>query len=226
MSKIILELHHVSKTYQLDSISLKVLQNINLTVKKGEFLAIMGPSGSGKSTLMHLIGCLDRPSAGKVVLEGQDVSKLSESMLADIRNQKIGFVFQMYNLLPRTTALNNILLPLIYSRVSKDEGRKRAQVLMEKLGLTNRQFHTSNQLSGGEQQRVAIARALINHPTLILADEPTGNLDTHSGQEILEILRGLNQEGHTVILVTHDIEVGRYAKKIIHLQDGRIVADH
>ncbi len=219
----ILELQNVSKAYQLDSQTLPVLKNINLKVEKGELIAIMGPSGSGKSTLMHIIGCLDTPTSGKVIFEKRNVSQLSEEELAQIRNQKVGFVFQTFNLIPRTTALANVELPLIYKGLAGTERRKQAQEVLEKFGLGPRIGHFPNQLSGGEQQRVAIARALVTHPLIILADEPTGNLDSKTGAEIIKIFQDLNRAGNTVILVTHDKDIAEHAKKIIKIHDGEII---
>jgi len=219
----ILELQNVNKAYQLDSQNLQVLKNINLKIKKGEFIAIMGPSGSGKSTLMHIIGCLDTASSGKVIFEKQDVSQLSEAELAQIRNQKVGFVFQSFNLIPRTTALANVELPLIYKGLDIKERKKQAQEVLEKFGLGSRIYHFPNQLSGGEQQRVAIARALVTQPLIILADEPTGNLDSKTGAEIIKIFQDLNKAGNTVILVTHEKDIAEHAKKIIKLHDGQII---
>jgi len=219
----ILELHNVNKAYQIDSQKLEVLKDINLEVKKGEFIAIMGPSGSGKSTLMNIMGCLDTPTSGKVIFENRDVSKLSETELAQIRNQKVGFVFQTFNLIPRTTALANIELPLIYKGIPDKERKALAKKVLEQFGLTQRMFHFPNQLSGGEQQRVAIARALITQPLIILADEPTGNLDSKTGEEIIKIFQDLNKAGNTVILVTHEKDIAEHAKKIIKIHDGEIV---
>jgi len=219
----ILELQNVSKVYQLDSQTLPVLKNINLKVEKGDFIAIMGPSGSGKSTLMHIIGCLDTASSGKVIFEKRNVSQLSEEELAQIRNQKVGFVFQTFNLIPRTTALANVELPLVYKGLETAERKKQAQEVLEKFGLGSRICHFPNQLSGGEQQRVAISRALVTHPLIILADEPTGNLDSKTGAEIIKIFQDLNKAGNTVILVTHDKDIAEHAKKIIKIYDGEIV---
>lgn len=218
----LLKLQNISKIFPLGSRQLKVLDKVNLSIKKGEFVAIMGPSGSGKSTLMYLMGCLDTPTNGEVILEDKKVSSLSEEELAKIRNEKIGFVFQTFNLLPRTSTFANIMLPLIYSKIPVVEGEKRVNSLLEKLGLASRRNHFPNQLSGGEQQRVAIARALINNPLLILADEPTGNLDSKTGREVMEIFKNLNREGNTIVLVTHNSQVARNAQRIIKIQDGKI----
>lgn len=222
----LLKLENVSKVFTQDSLKLKVLDRINLQVKKGEFVALMGPSGSGKSTLMYIMGCLDTPTYGDVIFESQKVSQLSEKELAKIRNQKIGFVFQTFNLLPRTSALTNVMLPLIYADRESGGDEQRARQLLEKLGLAERLDHSPNQLSGGEQQRVAIARALVTKPSLILADEPTGNLDSKSGKEIMEIFKKLNKEGNTVVVVTHDPQVAKYAQRIIKIQDGKISGNH
>ncbi|PIZ47336.1 macrolide ABC transporter ATP-binding protein [Candidatus Woesebacteria bacterium CG_4_10_14_0_2_um_filter_39_14] len=219
----LLELKDVSKIFQLDGVEVKALQNISFEVKRGEFLAIMGPSGSGKSTLMYLMGCLDSPTSGKISLEGKDISGLSEQELAKIRNKKIGFVFQMFNLLPRTSALANVELPLIYSGLTKKEREIKARQALSYLGLKERLTHFPSQLSGGEQQRVAIARALVTSPAMILADEPTGNVDSQSAREIMKIFKELNKEGNTIVVVTHDKQVAKYAKKIIKIHDGRIV---
>lgn len=219
----LLKLQNVSKVFNLDSLQLKVLDNISLAIKKGEFVAIMGPSGSGKSTLMYIMGLLDTPSSGEAYLEGKNILGLSEEELAKIRNQKIGFVFQLFNLLPRMSTLDNVVLPLIYSQTDKTGREKRAFALLEKLGVSERKNHFPNQLSGGEQQRAAIARALVNNPSLIFADEPTGNLDSKSGQEVLKIFKNLNKEGQTIVLVTHDKEIAKHAQRIIKIQDGRII---
>ncbi|OGE18889.1 macrolide ABC transporter ATP-binding protein [Candidatus Daviesbacteria bacterium RIFCSPLOWO2_02_FULL_41_8] len=213
----------VDKIYdQGEGLEFQALKKINLTITKGEFIAVIGPSGSGKSTLMHILGLLDRPTAGRYELDGQDTSKLSENHLAKIRNQKIGFVFQSFNLLPRTSALENVALPLIYSGVSGKERLERAKKALERVGLGDKLYSKPNQLSGGQQQRVAIARSLINNPEIILADEPTGNLDTKTSFEIMEIFKKLNKEGHTIILITHETEIAKQAKKIIRIKDGEI----
>jgi putative ABC transport system ATP-binding protein len=219
----ILELQNVDKAYQIDSQTLPVLKGINLKIEKGEFIAIMGPSGSGKSTLMNIIGCLDTASSGKVIFEKRNVSQLSETELAQIRNQKVGFVFQTFNLIPRTTALANVELPLIYKGIPDKERKALAKKVLEQFGLAQRMFHFPNQLSGGEQQRVAIARALVTQPLIILADEPTGNVDSKTGAEIIKIFQDLNKAGNTVILVTHDKDIAEHAKKIIKLHDGQII---
>jgi len=219
----ILELQNVGKAYQIDSQNLQILKGINLEVKKGDFIALMGPSGSGKSTLMNIMGCLDTPTSGKVIFENHDVSKLSETELAQIRNQKVGFVFQTFNLIPRTTALANVELPLIYKGLPATERTVLAKKVLEQFGLGPRISHFPNQLSGGEQQRVAISRALVTQPLIILADEPTGNLDSKTGEGIIKIFQDLNKAGNTVILVTHDKDIAAHAKKIIKIHDGEIV---
>jgi len=206
----------------MEGMFVNALRNVSLTIKNGEFISIIGPSGSGKSTLMHLIGCLDTPSDGQIILDGEDVSNLSESELAQVRNKKIGFIFQAFNLLPKTNAIINVSMPLLYARVKK--GRDQiARKALSRVGLENRFYHTPGQLSGGEQQRVAIARALVNNPLLILADEPTGNLDTKAGQEIMDIFKSLHKSQHTIIVVTHDMDVAKQAKSIIRIKDGKIV---
>lgn len=219
----LLKLVNVSKTYQLDSLAVHALKKVSLSIKKGELVAIMGPSGSGKSTLMHIAGCLDTPTTGKVLLEGKDISQLSEAQLAQIRNKKIGFVFQAFNLIPRTSALNNVMLPLFYANFSHQDMKKEAIKALKDVNLGDRLDHFSNQLSGGEQQRVAIARALVNKPSIIFADEPTGNLDTKAGTEIMKILKKLNQRGHTVVVVTHESHIAKFAQRIIKIVDGEIV---
>lgn len=222
----LISLTDVTKVYKLsEDVEIHALRGISLDVKKGEFVAIIGHSGSGKSTLMHMIGVLDKPTDGKVVLEGNDVSKLTEEELAVLRNKHIGFVFQAFNLLPKTSAVENVELPLIYSDTPDDKRKKMAISALKRVGLGDRLDHTPNQLSGGQQQRVAIARALVNSPSIILADEPTGNLDSKSSDEIIDLLKSLNKVGHTIVLVTHEIEIAKVAKRIIEIKDGRIIND-
>lgn len=219
----VVRLKNISKTYLSGEVSFQALKDINLKVRKGDFIAIIGASGSGKSTLMNIIGLLDRPTAGKYELLGSDVSKLQENDLAKLRNQKIGFVFQSFNLLPRTSALENVALPLTYAGVEVNERLEQAQKALEEVKLADKINSHPNQLSGGQQQRVAIARALVNNPEIILADEPTGNLDSKSGEEIIKILKKLNQKGATIIMITHETVVAKYAKKVIKIKDGEIV---
>ena len=218
-----IELHDVHKTYQIGQLEVPVLKGVSMSVKRGEFIALTGASGSGKSTLMNILGCLDRPSAGQYFLDSQDVTSLSLEQRALLRNRKVGFVFQNFNLLPRTSALDNVTMPLAYTAMHYREAQQRARSLLERVGLGDRIDHHPSQLSGGQQQRVAIARAIINHPALLFADEPTGNLDTRTSEEILRMFQQLNrEEGLTIILVTHEAEVARYAQRVIHLRDGRI----
>lgn len=219
----VVKLTKVGKVYQTGDIPFQALKNINLEVKKGDFLAVIGASGSGKSTLMNIIGLLDRPTSGHYELNGQDTSRLKENSLAEIRNKKIGFVFQSFNLLPRTSALDNVALPLIYAKVPKDQRLKKAGEVLKEVGLEDKLNSHPNQLSGGQQQRVAIARSLINNPEIILADEPTGNLDSKSGLEIMRIFQKLNMEGKTIIMITHEEDIANHAKKRIRLRDGEIV---
>lgn len=219
------QLKNVSKIYQMDGVSVRALDDVTITIDKGEFVGIIGPSGSGKSTLMHILGLLDNPTTGQVLFENRSVENYAEAELAKIRNIKIGFIFQQFNLLPRTSSLENVQLPLVYAGLPRDERRTKARSALEKLGLSDRLLNTPAQLSGGEQQRVAIARALINDPMIIFADEPTGNLDTRSGKQILKIISDLNREGTTVVLVTHEAEVANHAKRIITIRDGKIISD-
>ena len=219
----IITVDNVNKTYKNGSLELQVLKNISFKVDKGEFLAIMGSSGSGKSTMMNILGCLDNQYEGKYILDGIDISKSSENELSEIRNKKIGFIFQSFNLLPRLTALENVELPLIYSSVPKEERHKRANELLEMVGLKDRTHHRPNELSGGQRQRVAIARALVNNPSIILADEPTGNLDSKSEAEIIEILQKLNKMGKTIVIVTHEPNIGEIAQRKIVFKDGEII---
>lgn len=223
MKQTVLEISHVSKIYKMDGVTFQALYDVSLSIKQGEFVSIMGPSGSGKSTLMHIIGFLDQPSSGSVKLNGKEIAKTGEAELAKIRNQNIGFVFQQFNLLRKTSALANVELPLIYAGMTKGERRRLAQKELEAVGLGEKLRNLPSQLSGGQQQRVAIARALVTDPDIILADEPTGNLDSKSGQEIMDILKKLNQRGKTIILVTHEADIAGYAKRKIRLADGKIV---
>jgi len=222
----LVEVHDLWKVYRTGEVEVPALQGVDLSIAPGEFVAVTGPSGSGKSTFMHLLGCLDRPDRGRYLLDGRDVARLGRRELADIRNQKIGFVFQSFNLLSRTTVLDNVALPLMYQQVGRRERRRRASALLDGMGLGHRLRHHSNQLSGGQQQRVAIARALVTSPVLLLADEPTGNLDTRTGEEIMGLLQTLNRtNGLTIILVTHEHDIAAYASRQIAFRDGLIVAD-
>jgi len=218
----VLDIENVSKSYKLGKTDVPVLNDINLTINEGEFAAIMGPSGSGKSTLMNLIGCLDRPTSGKILITGMDISKLSDIELARIRGKKIGFVFQTFNLISRLSAQKNVELPMVYQDIPGKMREKRAKVLLEILGLGQRAHHKPPELSGGQRQRVAIARALANEPEIILADEPTGNLDSKTGREIMQIFDKLHTDGRTILMVTHDAELARNCDRIIRLRDGMI----
>ncbi|MFQ5835013.1 MAG: ABC transporter ATP-binding protein [bacterium] len=215
----------IKKTYRIGKVEIAALQGISLQIEQGEFVSITGPSGSGKSTLMHIIGCLDRPTSGKLFLDDKEVGELKDNSLAEIRNKKIGFVFQQFNLLSRSTAVRNVELPLIYAGVNGRKRAERARIALEKVEMAHRLYHRPNELSGGERQRIAIARALVTNPSLILADEPTGNLDSKTGEGILELFQKLHREGHTLIVVTHEIYVSGYAQRIIHLRDGLIEQD-
>ncbi len=218
-------LSDVTKSYLMGDTAVHALAGVNLTIAAGEFTAIMGPSGSGKSTLMNILGCLDRPTTGSYQLDGQEVASLSDDDLAVTRNKKIGFVFQNFNLLPRITAQENVALPLIYAGIDEKERQRRAGEALRSVGLEHRMGHLPNELSGGQRQRVAIARALVNDPTIIMADEPTGNLDSKSGVEVMGIFERLNAMGRTVILVTHEPDIAEYAKRVIHVRDGLVVRD-
>ncbi|MCK9419523.1 MAG: ABC transporter ATP-binding protein [Nitrospirae bacterium] len=220
-----INLKDITKTYRMGEVDFTVLSNVSLSVRKGELIAIMGPSGSGKSTIMNIIGCLDRPTSGSYRFEDREISAMSDDELASIRNVKIGFVFQTFNLLARFSALKNVEVPLIYSGVPARVRKERAVPMLEKVGLADRIQHKPTELSGGQQQRVAIARALVNNPPLLLADEPTGNLDSRSGEEILKLLTGLNEQGVTVIIVTHDQNVAARCKRIVNVKDGQIIND-
>ncbi len=221
----ILRLAGVSREYKMDGVTFQALRDVSLTIKQGEFIAIMGPSGSGKSTLMHLIGCLDRPSSGKIFIEGKDIIGANDRELAEIRNTHIGFVFQQFNLLRKTSALANVELPLIYAKIASRARRERAIEMLKEVGLAEKMSNFPSQLSGGQQQRVAIARALITNPSIILADEPTGNLDSKSGKDIMDIFENLHAHGRTIVLVTHDENVAKHAKRIIRIADGEIMND-
>ncbi len=225
-NNIVIWIEDMHKVYKMGLNEVHALRGVSLAVQRGEIVAIMGPSGSGKSTLMNILGCLDQPTWGQYTLDGNDVSKMSDDELAAVRNKRVGFVFQSFNLLRRTTALDNVLLPLIYAGMSPRDRRQRAKSILEAVGLGDRIQHMPNELSGGQQQRVAIARALVNEPAIILADEPTGNLDSTSGKEVMEILQRLNVErGITIVLVTHDPRIGHHAQRILHLFDGKIVRE-
>ena len=223
--KPLLQVNELTKTYFMDGVSVRALRGVNLSFYQGEFTSIMGASGSGKSTMMHIMGCLDRPTSGQYLIEGEDVSRFSKDELARVRNQRIGFVFQGFNLLSRTSALENVELPMIYAGISQQERHARAMQALASVGLKGREHHHPNQLSGGQQQRVAIARALVNKPSVILADEPTGNLDSYSSVEIMGIFQELNSQGISIVLITHEPDIALYTTRIIRLSDGQVVAD-
>lgn len=225
MSQTILQLEQIRKSYYLGKQELPVLKGISLGISRNEYVALMGPSGSGKSTLMNILGCLDSPTGGRYILNGQDVSRMPDDELAAVRNKEIGFVFQQFNLLPRLTAAENVALPLIYSGITKKERVERAESVLEKVKLTDRMHHKPNELSGGQCQRVAIARALVNNPAIILADEPTGNLDSKTSHEIMDILGKIHSDGNTIVLVTHEEDISQFAHRVVRLRDGLIESD-
>jgi putative ABC transport system ATP-binding protein len=226
MSNPLINITNIKRDFELGSETIYVLKGIDLQINKGEYVALMGPSGSGKSTLMNILGCLDTPTSGSYILNGKDVSQMHDDDLAEIRNKEIGFVFQTFNLLPRTTALDNVALPMIYAGFPKSERNKRATEVLKQVGLDDRMDHQPNQLSGGQRQRVAVARALVNHPSIILADEPTGNLDSKTSVEIMKLFGDIHAAGNTVILVTHEEDIAKYAHRIIRLRDGLIESDN
>lgn len=220
-----IQIKDITKLYKTEMVETVALSHISFEIKKGEFTAIMGPSGSGKSTLMHILGALDKATSGEYILDGESVSDLSEDALADIRNRKIGFIFQAYNLLPRTTAIKNVMLPMVYAGIPEDERTLKAKKYLEMVGLGNRMNHTSNQLSGGQQQRVAIARGLVMNPAILLADEPTGNIASAQADEIMALFQKLHDEGHTIVMITHEPDIASHATRIIHIRDGKITDD-
>jgi putative ABC transport system ATP-binding protein len=222
---LVIRIEQITKEYTMGHTTVRALKGVDLSIQRNEYLAVMGPSGSGKSTLMNMLGCLDTPTTGRYEFNGRDVAAMEDDELAEIRNKEIGFVFQTFNLLPRSTGLENVELPLIYANISRDERRMRAEQALQAVGLGDRMGHKPNELSGGQRQRVAIARALVNHPSIILADEPTGNLDSKTGQEIMALLENLYANGHTIVVVTHEENVARHARRIVRLRDGAIESD-
>lgn len=226
MAEPIIQINEIRRNFPLGSEVIQVLKGINLNINKGEYVALMGPSGSGKSTFMNILGCLDTPTSGRYILNGKDVSQMKDSELAEIRNKEIGFVFQTFNLLPRTTALDNVALPMVYAGYKKPDRNTRATEVLTQVGLSDRMDHRPNQLSGGQRQRVAVARALVNHPSIILADEPTGNLDSKTSVEIMKLFGEIHANGNTVILVTHEEDIAAYAHRVIRLRDGVIESDN
>jgi putative ABC transport system ATP-binding protein len=225
MKQTIIEVTHLSKLYNTGVIQTAALLNVSFSIEKGEFVAIMGPSGSGKSTLMHILGALDTPTSGSYVLDGEEVSLLTQDQLADIRNRKIGFIFQAFNLLPRTSALKNVMLPMRYAGIPLEKRQEIAKKYLEKVGLGNRFDHTTSQLSGGQQQRVAIARALAMNPSILLADEPTGNIASAQAEEIMALFQEVNDQGHTIVMITHEPDIAAHAKRVLLLKDGKLVSD-
>ena len=222
----VIKIENIVKNYYIGTVVVRALRSITMDINKNEYVAIMGPSGSGKSTLMNLIGCLDTPTSGQYILNGKDVSKLDDNFLAEIRNKEIGFIFQTFNLLPRYTALENVILPLVYAGISKSERQDRAKYVLDSVGLGDRVTHKPNELSGGERQRVAIARAMVNKPSIILADEPTGNLDSKTSLDIMNLLDEIHDRGNTIIVVTHEEFIAKHARRVIRLMDGQIEADY
>ena len=224
-SKPIIVVKNLSKIYKTDILETVAVDHVSFQINEGEFVAIMGPSGSGKSTLMHILGALDKPTSGQYILDGKNVEKLSDDELSEIRNQKIGFIFQAFNLLPRTTTLKNVMLPMTYAGIPKEEREKIAKKFLKLVGLGDRLYHTSNQISGGQQQRVAIARSLVLNPAMILADEPTGNIASAQADEVMSIFEKLNDQGHTIVMITHEPDIAQHAKRIIFIKDGKIIKD-